>query len=162
MSHRYSWLFPIAFGGVALATLGAPLTGFAQTPAAAAHPHYTKALTDLRLARALLMVPDDTPARKFAATAAGDIEQAMAEIKRASIDDGKSVDDHPPIDANVSHRDRLHEVQALIESADRDLNAEEDDKAALGWRAKAIKDVADAHAFVLAAVNNEKDAPKKS
>ena len=162
MSYRYPRLLPIAFSGFALVALGAPLAGFAQTPAAAGHPHYTQALIDLRLARALLMVPDDTPAKKFATTAVGDIDQAMAEIKRASIDDGKSLDDHPPIDANVSHRDRLHEIQALVESADRDLKAEEDDKAALGWRARAVKDVADAHAFVLAAINNEKDTPKKS
>ena len=154
---RYPWLSVIALGGLALA---APTMASAQ--AAHDHPHYTKALTDLRLARALLMVPDNTGAKKFAATAVDDIDQAMSEIKHASIDDGKSLDDHPPIDANVSHRDRLHEVQALIESASRDLNADEDDKAALGWRAKAIKDVADAHAFVLAAINNEKDGPKKS
>ncbi|MDB5361771.1 MAG: hypothetical protein JWO51_3068 [Rhodospirillales bacterium] len=147
----------LALGAMALV---APVMASAQT--APDHPHYTKALTDLRLARALLMVPDDTGAKKFAATAVSDIDQAMAEIKHASIDDGKSLDDHPPIDANVSHRDRLHEVQALIESASRDLNAEEDDKKALGWRAKAIKDVADAHAFVLAAENNEKDVKKKS
>jgi len=140
-------------------TLVAPVMVQAQT--APDHPHYTKALTDLRLARALLMVPDDTGAKKFSATADNDIDQALAEIKHAAIDDGKSLDDHPPIDANVSHRDRLHEVQALIESASRDLNAEEDDKKALGWRAKAIKDVADAHAFVLAAENNEKDEKKK-
>jgi hypothetical protein len=145
---------------LALAALALPVMASAQT--AADHPHYTKALTDLRLARALLLVPDDTDAKKFAATAAGDIEQAMGEIKHASIDDGKSLDDHPPIDANVSHRDRLHEAQALVESATRDLNADEDDKKALGWRAKAIKDVADARAFVLAAENNEKDRPKKS
>jgi hypothetical protein len=161
MPIRYPWLSLVALGGVAVAV---PMTVSAQTAAGAAatHPHYTKALTDLRLARALLMVPDETPAKKFATTAVGDIDQAMSEIKRASIDDGKSLDDHPPIDANVSHRDRLHEVQALVESASRDLNAEEDDKAALGWRARAIKDVADAHAFVLAAINNEKDGPKKS
>jgi len=150
---RYSRLSLMLLAGV---TLAAPAL------ADDAHPHYTKALTDLRLARALLMVPDDTPARKFAATAVDDIDQAMAEIKRASIDDGKSLDDHPPIDANVSHRDRLHEIQALVESAGRDLNAEEDDKKALGWRARAIKDVADARAFVIAAENNEHDAPRKS
>jgi len=160
MPIRYPWLALVALAG---ATLAAPVAGSAQTATGAAggHPHYTKALTDLRLARALLMVPDETPAKKFSATAVDDIDQAMAEIKHASIDDGKSLDDHPPIDANVSHRDRLHEVQSLIESASRDLNAEEDDKKALGWRAKAIKDVADAHAFVLAAINNEKEPAKK-
>lgn len=153
---RYIRLSTLLFGSMALAL---PALGQAET---AAHPHYTEALVDLKLARALLMVPDDTPARKFSATAVDDIDQAMAEIKRAAIDDGKSLDDHPPIDANVSHRDRLHEIQSLIESAGRDLNAEEDDKKALGWRARAVKDVADAHAFVLAAINNEKDGPRKS
>jgi hypothetical protein len=72
-----------------------------------------------------------------------------------AIDDGKNPDDHPPIDANVSHKNRLHEILALIESADRDLAVDEDDKKALGWRARAQKDTADAHAFVLAAVNND-------
>jgi hypothetical protein len=139
------------------------LPAFAQTTVTAAaagpvggdHPHYMEALTDLRLAHALLMVQDDSRAGKFSATAAGDIDQAMGEIKRASIDDGKSPDDHAPIDANVSRRDRLHEALSLIEGADRDLKAEEDDKRALGWRARAQKDVADAHAFVLASINNE-------
>jgi len=154
---RYPRLFTIALGGAALAA-----TMTVSVRAAPDHPHYDKALADLRLARALLLVPDDTGAKKFAVTAVDDIDQAMGEIKRASIDDGKTADDRPPIDANVSHRDRLHEVQALIESASRNLSADEDDKAALGWRARAVKDVADAHAFVLAAVNNDKEAPKKS
>ena len=152
---RYPRLSMIALGGLALAaTMGA------SAQAAPDHPHYDKALSDLRLARALLLVPDDSGAKKYAATAVDDIDQAMSEIKRASIDDGKLPDDHPPIDTNLSHRDRLHEVQALIESASRNLNTDEDDKAALGWRARAVKDVADAHAFVLAAVSN--DGEKKS
>ena len=159
MLRHTSFLAAVAASGLTFATVG-----LAQTPppaAASAHPHYSQALVDLRLARALLMVPDDTPAHKFELTAVNDIDQAMAEIKHASIDDGKSPDDHVPIDANVSHRDRLHEIQSLVEGVTRDLNADEDDKKALGWRARAIKDVADAHAFVLAAENNEKEKPKK-
>jgi hypothetical protein len=162
MIRKPSWV-PIA--SVFVLAVSAAVPGFAQTssanttgaavPAAGAHPHYMEALTDLRLARALLKVPDDSKAAKFNATAVDDIDQAMAEIKHASIDDGKSPDDHAPIDANVSRRDRLHEVLSLVNGADQDLKAEEDDKKALGWRAKAQKDVADARAFVEASINNE-------
>ena len=158
MKTNLSKIAPLAAAAL-IAVASAP--AFAQTQpgtasgAAGAHPHYMEALTDLRLARALLMVRDESDAKKFNATAVNDIDQAMAEIKHASIDDGKSPDDHAPIDANVSKRDRLHEVLSLVEGAERDLKAEEDDKKALGWRARAQKDVADARAFVEAAIANE-------
>lgn len=130
--------------------------GLSAAPALAqSHPHYTKALTDLRLARALLQAPDTGRAEGFEKTAIGDIDQAMSEIRHAAIDDGKPMDDHPPIDANVSHKDRLHEILALVEGAGRDLAVDEDDQKALGWRERAMKDTADARAFVLAAINNE-------
>jgi hypothetical protein len=162
MIRKSSWA-PIASVFVLAAFITVPVlaqTSSANTtttaaPAAGGHPHYMEALTDLRLARALLKVPDDSKAAKFNATAVDDIDQAMAEIKHASIDDGKGPDDHAPIDANVSHRDRLHEVLSLVNGADQDLKAEEDDKKALGWRAKAQKDVADARAFIEASINNE-------
>jgi hypothetical protein len=151
-----AWAFAAFLAAPTFAQTRSPPTASAGgSTASADHPHYMEALTDLRLARALLMVKDDSAAKKFNATAVDDIDQAMAEIKHASIDDGKGPDDHAPIDANVSRRDRLHEVLSLVEGADRDLKAEEDDKKALGWRAKAQKDVADAHAFVLASINNE-------
>ena len=148
----------IAVAGAPALAQNAPNSAAATATAGGtgnAHPHYMEALTDLRLAKALLLVQDDSAAGKFSVTAAGDASQAMAEIKRAAIDDGKSEDDHAPIDANVSRRDRLHEALSLIEGAQRDLQAEEDDKKALGWRARAQKDVADARAFVEASINNE-------
>ena len=130
--------------------------GLAASPALAqSHPHYREALTDLRLARALLQAPDTGRAEDFEKTAIGDIEQAMSEMRHAAIDDGKPMDDHAPIDANVSHKDRLHEILALVEGAGRDLAIDEDDQKALGWRERAMKDTADARAFVMAAINNE-------
>lgn len=162
MTGKSTWTaitsgFALAVLAAAPALAQSPSTNAtaAATPAAGNHPHYMEALTDLRLARALLKVPDDSKAAKFNATAIDDIDQAMAEIKHASIDDGKGPDDHAPIDANVSRQDRLHEVLSLVNGADRDLKAEEDDKKALGWRAKAQKDVADAKAFVEASISNE-------
>jgi hypothetical protein len=131
----------------------------AAAPAAGAvgsHPHYLEALTDLRLAHALLQAPDRAKAEKFEKTAIDDVDQALAEIKHAAIDDGKNLDDHPPIDANVSHQDRLNQILKLVQAANRDLNFDEDDQKALGWRARAVKDAADAQAFVEAAISNDK------
>lgn len=155
--------FPVVSGAIGvLAALSATTAlGDSSRPAVDAHPHYAEALTDLRLARALLEVPDQSPGRKFDRTAVDDIDQAMAEIKHAEIDDGKGLNDHPPLDANVSHRDRMHEVESLLQTASRDLNADEDDKKALGWRARAIKDTADARAFVVAAIENDDRDEKK-
>jgi hypothetical protein len=130
--------------------------GLSAAPALAqVHPHYTKALTDLRLARDLLTAPDSGKAEGFERTAVGDINQALDEIHHAAIDEGKPMDDHPPIDANVSHKDRLHEILTLVESASRDLAIDEDDQKASGWRDRAVKDTADARAFVMAAIANE-------
>ena len=59
--------------------------GLSAAPALAqSHPHYTKALTDLRLARALLQAPDTGRAEGFEKTAIGDIDQAMSEIRHAA------------------------------------------------------------------------------
>jgi hypothetical protein len=133
----------------------------AATGPVGSHPHYLDALTDLRLARALLQTPDQAKAEKFEKTAIDDIDQALAEIKHAAIDDGKNLDDHSPIDANVSHQDRLNQILKLVQAANRDLNFDEDDQKALGWRARAIKDGADAQAFVEAAISNDKPPTNK-
>ena len=139
-----------------LAAVAIAAGGLATAPALAqSHPHYLKALTDLRLARALLQAPDTGRAEGFEKTVIDDIDQAISELRHAAIDDGKSLDDHPPIDANVSHKDRLHEILALVEGAGRGLAVDEDDQKALGWRDRAVKDTADARAFVVAAINNE-------
>jgi hypothetical protein len=147
---------------IAVWTLAAllPSVGFAAPDTGNVHPHYLEALTDLRLARALLEAPDRERAEKFEKTAVDDIDQAMAEIRHAAIDDGKDLNDHPPIDANVSHRDRLHEILQLVDAASKDLAIDEDDKRALGWRARAITDTANARAFVMAAISNDKPDTK--
>ena len=72
------------------------------------------------------------------------IDMAIADIKRASIDDGKDLQDHPPIDAKLKHRGRLRKVDALLAAARKDLNYKEGDPAALGWRKEAIEHVNEA------------------
>jgi hypothetical protein len=108
------------------------------------HPHYLHALSDLRDARAWLTEPAGDKAVGKVMDAVDNIDKAIGEIKRASIDDGKDLKDHMPIDATMKHRGRLRKVMDLLNSAHRDLTYKEDDHEALGWRKAAIKHVDDA------------------
>jgi hypothetical protein len=109
-----------------------PVTALADTPGQ--HPHYLHALSDLRHARALLHRPEEANVATTDNVAVREIDRAIAEIKRAAIDDGKDVDDHTPIDTKLAPRDRFQEALELLHKANQDLNYEEDDKKALGWR----------------------------
>ncbi|MES1196581.1 MAG: hypothetical protein ABUL58_06520, partial [Steroidobacter sp.] len=63
------------------------------------HPHYLHALSDLRTARWLLENrPADGAANAQKAVAVREIDAAIGEIKRASIDDGRGIHDHAEID----------------------------------------------------------------
>src|SRR6202142_3338641 len=86
------------------------------------HPAYLHALTDLRHARAHL--------GQFAATehmdreeqhAIDEIDKAIGEIKRAAIDDGKNLEDHPPADAHMDRRGRFHRALELLDKAHNDI-----------------------------------------
>src|SRR5277367_5817042 len=71
------------------------------------HPHYLHALSDLRMARAFLnqgAVPNVTQDQSVATE---EITQAIQEIRRASIDDGKDPNFNPPVDAPPEYRGRL-------------------------------------------------------
>src|SRR5271167_2064106 len=61
------------------------------------HPAYLHALTDLRTARAHLQRPDGGELRDQEKKAIHEIDEAINEIKKASIDDGKDLNDHPPV-----------------------------------------------------------------
>jgi hypothetical protein len=54
------------------------------------------------------------------------IDDAIAETKRASIDDGKDLNDHAPVDARLDHTGRLHRARQLLDSARQDISHEED------------------------------------
>jgi hypothetical protein len=108
------------------------------------HPHYMQALSDLRGARGLLEGSRDRDAAK----ATDDIDRAIGEIKQAAIDDGKELGDHPPVDATQGARSRYQQALKLLADARRDLAYEEDDKAALGWRKRAMAAVDDARRLV--------------
>ena len=129
------------WAGIAAITILAAACGAPIRAPAQEHPHYLHALSDLRLARAMLDRQQEWNVMRDQYAAVQDIDHAIGEIRRASIDDRKPLDAHEPIDTRLDHRGRLRRVMELLDSADRDLHAEEDNFAALGWRAEAIHHV---------------------
>jgi hypothetical protein len=112
------------------------------------HPPYLHAMSDLRLARAILDRPQEWNVMHDQAVAMQEIDRALGEIARASMDDHKNPHDPEPIDAHLDHRGRLKKVMELLDSADHDLRAVENNPAAVGWRDSAIQHVDEARGAV--------------
>lgn len=121
------------------------------------HPHYLHALSDLRAARAWLTTAGANNVMGREMDAVVNIDMAIGDIKRAAIDDGKDLMDHPPIDANLKHKGRLHKAMALLTSARKDLQFVEGDRKALGWRKEALKHVNEAAKADKQAINDVKN-----
>jgi hypothetical protein len=102
------------------------------------HPAYLHALTDLRHARAHLERQDGGALREEEKEAIHQIDEARGEIKRASIDDGKDQNDHPPVDAGMDRTGRLHRAKELLERARQDISHEEDNGFAQGPQQRAF------------------------
>jgi hypothetical protein len=142
-------------GGLVLAILVSACAS-PRPVSAQEHPHYLHALSDLRLARAFLDRQQEWNVMRDQFVAVGEIDHAIGEIKRASIDDRKPLEDHPPIDSHIDHRGRLRQAMELLDSADRDLHAEEDNFASLGWRDAAIHHVDEARNAVHRAMEDKR------
>jgi len=114
-------------------------------PPPAVHPAYLHALTDLRNARYNLIRKGGDPTVKWdEAVAIGAIDHAIGDIKQASIDDGKNLDDHPPLDAREPWAGRLHKALAALRASLADVNQEEDNAYASGLKARAIRNIKEA------------------
>jgi len=113
------------------------------------HPAYLHALSDLRDARAHLdrLTPSDRLDNEEE-HAIAEIDRAIAEIKRASIDDGKDIHDHMPVDAHLDRRGRYHKALELLDKAHNDVAREEDNSFAHGLRDRAIHHIDEAHHIV--------------
>jgi hypothetical protein len=101
---------------VALALLAVffPLMLEAQTLADKSASH---ALSDLSYARLLLEHPDGTPLKTAEARAAGEIDQAMSEVKKSFAYDAASPKNHPPIDPRLDWPSRLRLATDLVNKA---------------------------------------------
>jgi hypothetical protein len=123
-------------------------------PRPTVHPRYAQAISDLRYARALLFRPDWGPVMHDQRAAVEEIDHAIAEAKRAEIDDGKNPDDHPPIDRALGWEGRFRKAMELLDSAERDLSSAESNGAAAGWRNASLQNVRAAKAFVAKAMRD--------
>jgi len=109
------------------------------------HPAYLHALTDLRAARWLIEHrPGDVRVSADEDVAITRIDEAIREIKRAAIDDGKDIHDHPPVDAQLDNRGRLHRAEELLHKVHDDIAREEDDPLTRGLRDRAVRHVDEA------------------
>jgi len=120
---------------------------FAEEPGR--HPAYLHALSDLRDARAHLerLTPsdrmDDEQQRAIA-----EIDKAIWEIKNAAIDDGKDLNNHQPVDANMEHGGRYRRALELLDKAHQDVAHKEDDREVRGLRDRALQHIDEAHRIV--------------
>jgi hypothetical protein len=114
-------------------------------PRAAVHPAYLHALSDLRNARFNLeRKGGDGEMRWDEREAIGSIDRAIQEIKQAAIDDGKDLNDHPPIDAHEPRAGRLHRALAALRTAREDIGREEDNGYANGLKGRALHHIDEA------------------
>jgi hypothetical protein len=134
------------------ALLFASALGLASVAAAADHPGYLHALTDLRTARAHLQNPDSGVLHDEERNAVAEIDKAIAEIKAASIDDGKNLNDHPGIDVHLKWVAHLNKCAELLKKAHDDVAKEEDNPEAQGLQGRALDHIAKASRFVQQAI----------
>lgn len=138
MKLKLKWLM----SGLLL-LLSLPFAASADLPGN--HPYYLHALSDLRTARWLLEHrPGDVAVSGQEDVAITEIDAAIGEIKHASIDDGKDIHDHPPIDAPADHPGRLHKALEILHKVHSDVAREEDDPMTRGLRDRATHHVDEA------------------
>lgn len=123
-------------------------------PAYGAHPGYLHAISDLRHARALLWRQDWRDVMRDQRAAIDEIDRAIDEAKRAAIDDGRNINDHPPVDARSGWEGRFRQAMTLLDSAERDLSREEDNRRAAAWRSASLGHVQRAKELVARAMRD--------
>jgi hypothetical protein len=100
------------------------------------------ALSDLRAARWMIEHrPGDWQQTMDEQEAVRRIDRAINEIKQASIDDGKNVNDHPPVDEVAGQPGRLHAALDYLQKARQDIGHDEDNAFAQGLQARAYNHI---------------------
>jgi hypothetical protein len=131
---------------------------FVQQGIAAAvpqHPAYMHALQDLRAARSLLARPSHNPDVKWDEMySIHEIEKAIKEIKTAAIDDGKDIEDHPPVDVETPWGGRMTKALELLDRTAADISKNEDNGFANHMRDRALEHVNKAREAVRTALAN--------
>ncbi|MDB5815426.1 MAG: hypothetical protein JWN23_2543 [Rhodocyclales bacterium] len=109
------------------------------------HPAYIHALSDLRAARWLIEHrPGDARVDADENVALTEIQTSIKEIRQAAIDDGKDLDDKPPVDAHLDRKGRLHKAAELLHKVHADVAREEDDPVARDLQRRIVRHVDEA------------------
>jgi hypothetical protein len=126
-----------------LLLLALPFAANADMPGK--HPYYLHALSDLRAARWMLEHrPGDVAVSANEDVGITEIDKAIGEIKRAAIDDGKNIQDHPPAELPNDRPGRLHKALDLLREVHSEVNREEDDPMTRGLRDRALHHIDEA------------------
>ncbi len=113
------------------------------------HPAYLHALVDLRHARANLdHMAQDGHMDNEEQHAIAEIDRAIEDIKHAAINDGKDLNDHPPIDEHMDRRGRYGRALELLDLAHRDVAHKEDDRSERGLQDRALQHIDEDHHIV--------------
>ncbi len=108
-------------------------------PAPHPHPAYLHALTDLRDARwNLEHRPGDAAVSTQEDVAIVEIDRAINEARTAAMEDGKNLAQHPPEDARIERRGRLHHANELLHKARRDVAEGESNPNAVDLRNRVV------------------------
>jgi tetratricopeptide (TPR) repeat protein len=103
-----------------------------------AHPYYLHALSDLRAARWMIEHrPGNWVQTQDEIEAVRRIDKAIGEIKKASIEDGKNIEDHEPVSEVPDHMGRLHKALDFLRKARQDISHDEDNVFAQGLQSRA-------------------------
>ena len=112
------------------------------------HPAYLRSLSDLREARAHLERRGGGSDLKWDEhIAIGAIDAAIRDLRIAAMDDGKNLQNHPPIDVQLGYAGHLHRALELLRQAERDCRGEEDNGSARNPQAGAIGHIREAIRF---------------
>jgi hypothetical protein len=125
-------------------SLGGSIVAHAQQ-----HPQYLHALSDLRLMRAYL--DRETPNEHIddeATRAIQEIDAAMQEIRAASIDDGKDIHDHMPLDARETFSSRYRKAREAGDAAWHDVDQAEENGSVRGLKHRALDHIEKANHIV--------------
>lgn len=108
-------------------------------PPAAHHPAWLHALTDLRDARwNLEHRAGDAAVSTQEDVAIVEIDRAIGDAKIAAAEDGKNLANHPPEDARIDRRGRLHHAAELLRKARQDAAQGESNPQAVELRNRVI------------------------
>ncbi|MBD2681308.1 MULTISPECIES: hypothetical protein [Nostoc] len=111
------------------------------------HPYYLHARSDLRKSESLLETSDEFNVTQETKTADRYLHNAIQDVEVASNLDGKNINNYPPIDTSLQHRDKFQAIYQLLNSANQDISREEDNNFVLSWRNKAEFDINQAKHF---------------